>query len=145
MTFFSSTQRTISSQGGSIWSMAPNPASTMLALGCEDGSVRLLSLVADTLQHHRRFDPVKSRLLSIAWGPPVPRQPKHPPITKIGDNESDDDDDDDDEWSDSWLVTGGSDSSLRKWDVKTGRPMERMITDKMKGERTLVWTVGVLA
>lgn len=127
--------------------MAPNPASTMLALGCEDGSVRLLSLFADTLQHHRRFDHVKSRLLSIAWGPPVPRQPKPTLMTRgtAYNSGTESDDDNDDEWSDSWLVTGGSDSSLRKWDVETGRPIERMITDKIKGERTLVWTVGVLA
>jgi len=58
--------------------------------------------------------------------------------------DSGDDDDDDDEWSDSWLVTGCSDSSLRKWDVTTGRMIERMGTNKMRGERTLVWTVGVL-
>ncbi|KAG1757881.1 WD40 repeat-like protein [Suillus lakei] len=112
-------RRTISSQGGAIWSIAANPASTLLALGCEDGSVRLLSLVADTLQHHRRFDRIK--------------------------NSDEDSDDDEDEWTDTWLVTGGSDSSLRKWDVATGRSTDRMGTDKMKGERTLVWTVGVLA
>ncbi|KAF9229647.1 WD40 repeat-like protein [Gyrodon lividus] len=147
----SSVRRTISSQGGSIWSMAANPASTMLALGCEDGSVRLLSLVADTLQHHRRFDRVKTRILSIAWGPPIPRQPKpktnSPTGNKIKKEEDsgDDSDDEEDEWADSWLVTGGSDSSLNKWDVATGRPTDRMGTDKMKGERTLVWTVGVLA
>ena len=53
-------------------------------------------------------------------------------------------DDDDDEWTDSWLVTGCSDSSLRKWDIASGRVLERMTTDKQQGERTLVWTVGVL-
>ncbi|KIJ68729.1 hypothetical protein HYDPIDRAFT_24982 [Hydnomerulius pinastri MD-312] len=144
----SSVRRTISSQGGSIWSMAANPASTMLALGCEDGSVRLLSLLADTLQHHRRFDHVKSRILSIAWGPPQPQQPKpktNAPVAKSDDDSGDESDDEGDEWTDSWLVTGGSDSSLRRWDVSTGRPTDRMGTDKMKGERTLVWTVGVLA
>ncbi|KAG1766452.1 WD40 repeat-like protein [Suillus occidentalis] len=123
-------RRTISSQGGAIWSIAANPASTLLALGCEDGSVRLLSLVADTLQHHRRFDRIKSRILSIAWGPPSPRPPKQR-MAKKTDNGTD--------------ITGGSDSSLRKWDVATGRSTDRMGTDKMKGERTLVWTVGVLA
>jgi len=84
--------------------------------------------------------------LSIAWGPPIPRQPKSP-RSAASDESSDSDDDDDDEekdWSDSWLVTGGSDSSLRKWDVVTGRVVDRMGTDKMRGERTLVWTVGVL-
>ena len=55
-----------------------------------------------------------------------------------------DSDDDDDEWTDSWLVTGCSDSSLRKWDFSTGRALERMGTDKIRGERTLVWAVGVL-
>ncbi|KAG2750794.1 WD40 repeat-like protein [Suillus brevipes Sb2] len=140
-------RRTISSQGGAIWSIAANPASTLLALGCEDGSVRLLSLAADTLQHHRRFDRIKSRILSIAWGPPSPRPPKHRMANKTdnGTDSDEDSDDDEDEWTDTWLVTGGSDSSLRKWDVATGRSTDRMGTDKMKGERTLVWTVGVLA
>ncbi|KAG1810129.1 WD40 repeat-like protein [Suillus plorans] len=140
-------RRTISSQGGAIWSIAANPASTLLALGCEDGSVRLLSLAADTLQHHRRFDRIKSRILSIAWGPPAPRPPKQRTAKKTnsGMDSDEDSDDDEDEWTDTWLVTGGSDSSLRKWDVATGRSTDRMGTDKMKGERTLVWTVGVLA
>ncbi|KAG0702695.1 WD40 repeat-like protein [Suillus ampliporus] len=140
-------RRTISSQGGAIWSIAANPASTLLALGCEDGSVRLLSLVADTLQHHRRFDRIKSRILSIAWGPPTPRPPKQRTAKKTdnGTDSDEDSDDDEDEWTDTWLVTGGSDSSLRKWNVATGRSTDRMGTDKMKGERTLVWTVGVLA
>jgi U3 small nucleolar RNA-associated protein 4 len=135
-------QRTLSSQGGSIWSIAVNPSSTALALGCEDGSLRLLSLAHDTLTHDRRFDRVKCRLLSIAWGPPLPRE-----STKQSNSDDDDDDsdeDDEDEWSDSWLVTGGSDSSLRKWDVSTGRVIDRMGTDKVRGERTLVWAVGVV-
>ena len=80
-------------------------------------------------------------MLSLAWGPPVPRQ--RPQKTATSDDSSDDDDDED-EWEDSWLVTGGSDSSLRKWDIATGRPIERMGVDKSRGERTLVWTVGVL-
>ncbi|KAF7339657.1 WD-REPEATS-REGION domain-containing protein [Mycena sanguinolenta] len=131
-------RRTISSQGGSIWSMSVNPASTLLALGCEDGTVRLLSLANDTLTHHRRFDRVKCRVLSIAWGPPTPRASSS---SKTADESSDDEDDG---WTDTWLVTGGSDSSLRKWDVGSGRPLDRMGTDKIRGERTLVWSVGVL-
>ncbi|KAJ6519601.1 WD40-repeat-containing domain protein [Mycena sanguinolenta] len=131
-------RRTIGSQGGSIWSMSVNPASTLLALGCEDGTVRLLSLANDTLTHHRRFDRVKCRVLSIAWGPPTPRASSS---NKTADDSSDDEDDG---WTDTWLVTGGSDSSLRKWDVASGRPLDRMGTDKIRGERTLVWSVGVL-
>jgi U3 small nucleolar RNA-associated protein 4 len=118
--------------------MSVNPASNLLALGCEDGTVRLLSLSDDTLTHHRRFDRVKCRVMSIAWGPPIPR---HNSAVDLNDDSSDDEEDD---WSDSWLVTGGSDSSLRKWDVATGRVLDRMGTDKIRGERTLVWSVGVL-
>jgi U3 small nucleolar RNA-associated protein 4 len=114
--------------------------STMLALGCEDGSVRLVSIEHDGLSHYRKFDRVKSRLLSIAWGPPVPRQPN----TNKTRSEDSSDDEDDDDWSDSWLVTGCSDSSLRKWDVSTGRVKQKMSADKVRGDTTLVWTVGVL-
>ncbi|KAI0963283.1 hypothetical protein AcW1_000403 [Taiwanofungus camphoratus] len=136
-------RRTISSQGGSIWSVCPNPASTLLALGCEDGSVRLLTLEHDTLTHLRRLDRVKSRILSIAWGPPVPRETAKDKKNDDAEN-SDDDDDDEDDWKDSWLVAGCSDSSLRKWDIATGRVLDRMGTDRIRGERTLVWAVGVL-
>ncbi|KZT21715.1 WD40 repeat-like protein [Neolentinus lepideus HHB14362 ss-1] len=135
-------KRTIPSHGGSIWCIAPNPASTLLALGCEDGSVRILTLADDSIMHHRRFDRVKSRLLSIAWGPPVPRQTASG--AKPPSESSDEDEDSLEDWSDSWIVTGGSDSSLRKWDVATGRVVDRMGTDKIRGERTLVWSVAVL-
>lgn len=98
--------------------------------------MRLLSLAYDELTHLRRLDRVKSRILSIAWGPPVPPQAKpQAPNTE----EDSDSDDDDDEWTDSWLVTGCSDSSLRKWDIASGRVLDRMGTDKIRGERTLVW------
>ncbi|KAK7463831.1 U3 small nucleolar RNA-associated protein [Stygiomarasmius scandens] len=130
-------RKTINSQGGSIWSVAANPASTLLALGCEDGTVRLLSVADDALAHHRRFDRVKCRILSLSWGPPMPRQTTEK-------DRSDSSDEDDDDWIDSWLVTGCSDSSLRKWDVASGRVLDRMGTDKIRGERTLVWTVTVL-
>jgi len=124
--------------------MAANPASNLLALGCEDGTVRLLSLTNDTLSHFRRFDRVKCRLLSIAWGPPTPRPLAKTEFTAENEHGSSDDDDDDNNWVDTWLVTGGSDSSVRKWDISTGRVVDRMGTDKIRGERTLVWAVGVI-
>ncbi|ESK98444.1 u3 small nucleolar rna-associated protein 4 [Moniliophthora roreri MCA 2997] len=128
-------RRTINSQGGSIWCVAANPTSTMLALGCEDGTVRLVSVSDDTLIHYRRFDRVKCRILSLTWGPPVSQEPK---------DSADSDSDDEGNWLDSWIVTGCSDSSLRKWDVSTGRVLDRMGTDKIRGERTLVWAVAAL-
>ena len=135
-------QTTIPSQGGSIWCIAPNPASTLLAIGCEDGAVRLISVEYGQLSHIRRFDRVKTRILSVAWGPPIPKQTS---ATPVGDaNTESDDDNDEDDWKDSWLVAGCSDSSVRKFDFATGRVGEKMGTDKMRGEKTLVWAVSVL-
>ncbi|KAI0271535.1 WD40-repeat-containing domain protein [Gloeopeniophorella convolvens] len=134
-------RRSISSQGGAIWSIATNPASTNLALGCEDGSIHILSLEHGSLQHLRRLDRSKSRILALAWGPPIPRGSESSMAMQTDDDSSDDDED---QWQDSWIVAGCSDSSLRKWEVSTGRILDRMSTDKVRGERTLVWTVGVL-
>ena len=137
------TKRSINSAGGAIWSVSANPKSTILALGCEDGSIQLLYIKDDGLSHLRKLGKVKSRLLSIAWGPPIPRGSRPPAgITQESDNSSDDENDDD--WSDGWLVTGCADSSIRKWDFATGRITNRLTTDKTRGERTLVWSVCVL-
>lgn len=135
------TKRTINSNGGAIWSVSSNPNSTILALGCEDGSIQLLSTEGDGLSHLRKFGRVKSRLLSIAWGPPVPHDSR--PASEI--TESDDSSDENDaDWADCWLVTGCADSSIRKWDFATGRVTNRLTTDKSRAERTLVWSVCVL-
>lgn len=85
--------------------------------------------------------------MSIAWGPPSPPRIKQSkPKAAADEPEAEEsDDDDDDEWTDAWLVAGGSDSSIRKWDVKTGRVMDRMTTDKLRKQATLVWTVAVLS
>ncbi len=92
--------------------MAVNPASTLLALGCEDGCVHLLSLEAESLEHDRKLDRVKCRILSVAWGPPV--APAHLK-QKLQKGHAEVSDEEEGEWSDSWLVTGNSDSSIRKW------------------------------
>ncbi|KZS96154.1 WD40 repeat-like protein [Sistotremastrum niveocremeum HHB9708] len=141
--------RSVSSQGGTIWCLAANPVGNLLAIGCEDGSVRILSLENDNLLHTRRFDKTKARLLSVAWGPPVYRNNTKsntkPKSAADDDSSSDSDDEDETDWSDSWLVTGCSDSSIRKWDFATGRVVERMWSDKVRGQRTLVWAVAVLS
>jgi U3 small nucleolar RNA-associated protein 4 len=129
-------QRTVSSQGGTIWSLAANPSSDRIALGCDDGAVRILSLDDNSLEHHRRLDRTKARLLSIAWGPA-----SRYPSKLINEDHSEDEED---SWRDSWLVAGCSDSCLRKFDLSSGRVLERMSVDKAKNQRTLVWSVGCL-
>ncbi|KAH7104113.1 WD40 repeat-like protein [Auriculariales sp. MPI-PUGE-AT-0066] len=133
--------RTLSSQGGSIWSVSANASSTLLALGCDDGSIRIVSIADGVLEHKRKFDRVKTRLLSLAWGPSRPPTPRKP-VTGAAD--SDDEDDEDDEWTDSWIIAGCADSTIRKWDFTSGRVLDRMVVDRQRGERTLVWAVAVL-
>lgn len=138
-----SIKRTINSNGGAIWSVSANPMSTIIALGCEDGSIQLLSIEHDGLSHLRKLGKVKSRPLSIAWGPPVPRdsQPSAGTAPEPDDSSNDENEND---WSDGWLVTGCADSSIRKWDLSTGRVTNRLTTDKTREERTLVWSICVL-
>jgi U3 small nucleolar RNA-associated protein 4 len=137
------TKRSINSNGGAIWSLSANPKSTILAIGCEDGSIQLFSTENDGLSHLRKLGKVKSRLLSIAWGPPVPSDSRpSPEVTMESDDGSDDENDMG--WTDGWLVTGCADSSIRKWDFATGRVTNRLTTDKTRAERTLVWSVCVL-
>ena len=137
------TKRTVNSNGGAIWSVSANPKSTILALGCEDGSIRLLSTENDGLSHLRMLGKVKSRLLSIAWGAPVLRDGL-PPAEIITESDDSADDENGADWADSWLVTGCADSSVRKWDFATGRVTNRLTTDKIRAERTLVWSVCTL-
>jgi len=136
-------KRSISSQGGSIWSMAANPTSTKLAIGCEDGCIRIVSLENDQFLVERKLDPINGRILSIAWGPPTPHQPRKMDPAHAFDSDSDEEDER--LWVNTWLVAGYSDSAVRKWDAVSGRILDRMSTDRRRGDRTLVWTVGVLS
>ncbi|KAH8929351.1 WD40 repeat-like protein [Atractiella rhizophila] len=134
------------SRSGSIFSMSPNPSHTLLALGCQDSSIRLLSVPSspapsssleplahvaqwsfDTAsQAHRRKHPLQ--VLSMAWGPPRLASP-------TGGH-----------WAerDSYLVAGCTDSTIRRFDVRSGKVVGTMKVERFKGEETLVWCVGVL-
>ena len=136
-------KRTINTGGGAIWSVSANLKSTVLALGCEDGSIQLLSTAHDGLSHLRKLGKVKSRILCIAWGPPLP-QNNRPIVETTSESDDSSNDEDCDDWPDDWLVTGCADSSIRKWDFATGRVTNRFTTDKARGERTLVWSICVL-
>ena len=52
-------QAAADSYGGPVWCMAANRASTLLAVGCEDGCVRLFDLAEGGLVYKRSFEPQK--------------------------------------------------------------------------------------
>uniref|UniRef100_A0A4W3GDL2 UTP4 small subunit processome component n=1 Tax=Callorhinchus milii TaxID=7868 RepID=A0A4W3GDL2_CALMI len=53
--------------GGPVWCMSCNPEETHLAIGCEDGSVKLFEIIPEKLQYARNLDRQKGRVLSLAW------------------------------------------------------------------------------
>ncbi|KAI9031291.1 WD40-repeat-containing domain protein [Hyaloraphidium curvatum] len=109
-------KRRLDSNGGAVWCLAPNHANTVLAVGCEDGTIRLFDVADGNLEFQRALDRVDARLLSLVWSA-----------------------------DDSSIFAGSSDSSVRKWDVQTGRVLQRMTVDREKREHTLVWAVELLA
>ena len=120
--------------------MAVNPTSTRLAIGCEDGFIRILNISDGQFAHSFRLERCKARPLSISWGTPVLKRRR----ISDGDADADTDEDEDEGWEDNWLVAGCSDSCLRKWMVGSRRMDGRMATDKLRGQRTLVWAVAAL-
>ena len=155
--------RTLSSHGGAVWSMAASPTGKYLAIGCEDGVVRLIDVGGDAFEHvgtgmhvAPRMTRVASRILSLAWGPPrrnVPSKPKKH-VSRQGaihtddsdDDEDDDDEDEDveDEWIDTFLLGGLGNSTAAVWDIMTGQLRSRLTLLKNRQEHTIVWSVAVL-
>ncbi|CAO3681521.1 unnamed protein product [Rhizopus stolonifer] len=106
-------KKSCDSNGGAVWCLAVNSIGTLLAAGCEDGCIRMFNIANGNLEYLRSFEPQKGRVLSVAWAP-----------------------------NDEYIVSGGSDSSLRTWDPKTGRTIHRMTVEKNPKEQTLVWSVA---
>lgn len=132
-----------------LWSLTVSPTHSLLCLASTSPSLHFLSipssgplepppiqlLRSDTL-------PYRVRTVSVAWGVP----------TLV-----------DGVWRDSYLITGNSDSSFRKWEIPAppdpsrvgqGRVTirARAVTEKVaktkngkrSGKGTIVWGVGVL-
>ncbi|KAF9433718.1 U3 small nucleolar RNA-associated protein [Entomortierella beljakovae] len=109
-------KRSVDSHGGAVWCMATNHANTVLAVGCEDGCVRLFDIADGELALLNTFDKQKSRILSLAWSQ-----------------------------DDKIMVTGSANSCIYKWNVELGRVVSRMTVDRVSGEDTLVWSVKILS
>lgn len=55
--------------GGAAWCMRASSSGALLAVGCEDGCVRLFTTQDGGLEYKRSFPSTGSRVLSVAWGP----------------------------------------------------------------------------
>ncbi|KAJ2129567.1 U3 small nucleolar RNA-associated protein, partial [Coemansia sp. RSA 921] len=105
----------VDSYGGAVWCMSTNHAQTQLAVGTEDGHIRLFDITDDKLVYQRCFDKIKARILSVAWS-----------------------------HDDQTIVTGSADGAVRVWNTDTGRMAARMTLPREGRDPTLVWAVTVL-
>uniref|UniRef100_A0A4W3GDM0 UTP4 small subunit processome component n=1 Tax=Callorhinchus milii TaxID=7868 RepID=A0A4W3GDM0_CALMI len=105
--------------GGPVWCMSCNPEETHLAIGCEDGSVKLFEIIPEKLQYARNLDRQKGRVLSLAWH-------------KAGS-----------------LIATGSLNVICVFDVKSGHCVQRMDVDRrissQRNRECVVWSVLFLS
>ncbi|KAI8812714.1 quinon protein alcohol dehydrogenase-like superfamily [Cladochytrium replicatum] len=87
---------TVESNGGSVWCMAVNHIHTRLAVGCEDGCIRIFNVADGSLVYLRSFWRQEGRILSIAWDP-----------------------------TGRYIYSGSSDSSVRRFDSHSGLCIDR--------------------
>jgi U3 small nucleolar RNA-associated protein 4 len=105
----------VSSNGGPVWCAAVNHKGTILAVGCEDGCIRLFDIADGNLEYLRSLDRQDGRILSLTWS-----------------------------YDDSSIISGSSVSIIHCLDVKSGQISRRITVDKIRGEDTLVWALEVL-
>ncbi|XP_066541220.1 U3 small nucleolar RNA-associated protein 4 homolog [Hoplias malabaricus] len=110
---------TINAYGGPIWTITSNKQGTHLAVGCEDGTVKLFALLEDKIQFERNLTKQKGRIVSLSW---------HSSGTKI--------------------VAGMMDM-IRVFDTETGHSVHRLLVERRIGasrrKECVVWSVIYLS
>uniref|UniRef100_A0A8C8CAI2 Cirhin n=1 Tax=Oncorhynchus tshawytscha TaxID=74940 RepID=A0A8C8CAI2_ONCTS len=105
--------------GGPIWTIISNTQGTQLAIGCEDGTVKLFEVLEEHIQFERNLDRQKGRIISLSW---------HPSGTHIA---------------------AGMMDMIRVFDVPTGHAVQRLLVDRgfggSKSRETVVWSVAFLS
>jgi U3 small nucleolar RNA-associated protein 4 len=111
--------KALDSNGGAVWSMAlicPDPENAaQLAIGCEDGFIRLLNIHSGALEYAKTLERHDGRILSLCWDSQANR-----------------------------LIAGSDKSTIRLYDLQTTRCIHRMTVDTLKGEDSIVWAVKAL-
>uniref|UniRef100_A0A673Z0J3 UTP4 small subunit processome component n=1 Tax=Salmo trutta TaxID=8032 RepID=A0A673Z0J3_SALTR len=93
--------------GGPIWTIISNTQGTQLAIGCEDGTVKLFEVLEEHIQFERNLDRQKGRIISLSW---------HPSGTHIA--------------ADHTVVSGDSAGKVQVWDGHTGTLVKTHLVTK---------------
>lgn len=108
-----------SAYGGPIWTLSSNPQGTLLAVGCEDGTVKMFEIVDEGIQFQRNLDRQEGRIVSLSW---------HPSGT---------------------LLAAGMLDVIRIFDVSTGHASRRLLVERgtgtWKSREAVVWALVFLS
>ncbi|GMF28150.1 unnamed protein product [Phytophthora lilii] len=108
-------KRVTDANGGPVWSMAMHAEQQQLAVGCEDGRIRLFSFADDQLYFSKAFLSTGGRVVSLAW---------HAQANK--------------------LFSGGEDGVVHCWNAATGRNESRITLESLAKQKAVVWSLLVL-
>ncbi|KAF0691925.1 Aste57867_16921 [Aphanomyces stellatus] len=108
---------TTHANGGPVWCMQYKVAAQQLAVGCEDGRIRLFSIIDDEpLQFHKALGGTGRRVVSLAWHA-----------------------------SSDALFSGNDEGVIYHWNVQSGRNESRMTLERFaKQAPAVVWSLLVL-
>ncbi|KAK7891991.1 hypothetical protein WMY93_023954 [Mugilogobius chulae] len=110
---------TVDAYGGPVWSISCNLQGNLLAVGCEDGTVKIFEVLDDRIQFQRNLDRQKGRIISVSW---------HPTGTKIA---------------------AGMMDMIRIFDAETGHATHRLLVERSvgaaKNREVVVWSLAFLS
>ncbi|XP_040894438.1 U3 small nucleolar RNA-associated protein 4 homolog isoform X1 [Toxotes jaculatrix] len=109
----------VAAYGGPIWTISSNNQGTMLAVGCEDGTLKMFEILEDRIQFQRNLDRQKGRIISLSWHPSGK------------------------------LIAAGMMDMIRVFDTETGHATHRMLVERgvgtCKSKEVVVWSVAFLS
>uniref|UniRef100_A0AAX7VQ30 Anaphase-promoting complex subunit 4 WD40 domain-containing protein n=1 Tax=Astatotilapia calliptera TaxID=8154 RepID=A0AAX7VQ30_ASTCA len=112
-------QYTVDAYGGPIWTISSNSQGTQLAVGCEDGTVKIFAILEERIQFQRNLNRHKGRIISLCW---------HPSSAQIA---------------------AGMTDMIKIFDAETGHATRRLLVDRAMGasknKEVVVWSVGYLS
>ncbi|KAG7393125.1 U3 small nucleolar RNA-associated protein 4 [Phytophthora pseudosyringae] len=103
------------SNGGPVWSMVMDAETQQLAVGCEDGRIRLFSFADGQLYFSKGFLTTGGRVVSLAW---------HSKAQKI--------------------FSGSEAGVIHCWNAATGRNESRITLENLAKHKSVVWSLAVL-
>ncbi|MEQ2266498.1 hypothetical protein XENORESO_007567 [Xenotaenia resolanae] len=109
----------IEAYGGPIWAISSNSQGTLLAAGCEDGTVKMFEILEERIQFQRNLSRQNGRIISLSW---------HPSGA---------------------LIAAGMMDMVRIFDTETGHATHRLLVERgvgaSKSREVVVWSVAFLS